>query len=351
MTMKEGHGETPRPGTRDKCATRNRTDAPFNVVLTNKKIAVLKGGPGSEREVSLASGLGVAKALRERGAEVFEVDVTGPDFALPENVDIAFNIIHGTFGEDGQLQQILEERGVPYTGEGVEGSRAAFDKIETKKRFVECGIPTAEFEVIKAGERPAFPLPFVVKAPRQGSSVGISIVKQPENIEAALHECGKYDDHLLVEKFIAGKELTVGIVGDEALPVIEICPKHHASPDAAPDFYDFENKYPFLNPQARGGATHLCPAPLSQKQTRLVQEVALAAHGALALEVYSRVDVLLTEDGKPFVLEINTIPGMTEASLLPEAAAAAGISYGDLCERIIELSLHAWNKRRKHQHH
>src|SRR5215210_1062623 len=170
-------------------------------MLTNKRIALLQGGPGSERAVSLASAAGVSRALRTRGAEVIDVDISGPDFTLPDNIDIAFNIIHGTFGEDGQLQQILEERGVPYTGEGVDGSRAAFDKIETKKRFMECGIPTAEYEVIKVGERPAFSVPFVVKAPKQGSSVGVVIVKQADAIDTALAEVAQYDSVFLVEKF------------------------------------------------------------------------------------------------------------------------------------------------------
>lgn len=307
-------------------------------MIEGKSIALLKGGPGSEREVSLASARGVAKALRERGAHVVEVDVTGPDFVIPEPVEIAFNIIHGTFGEDGQLQEILEARGIPYTGEGVEGSRAAFDKIETKKRFVECGIPTAGFEVVPAGQRPAMALPYVVKAPHQGSTVGIYIVKEESGVEAALRGAAQYDDPLLIEEFVAGEELTVGVVGGQALPIIMIRPKE--------GFYDFQNKYPFLNPQAGGGADHFCPAPLPPRTTRLIQEIALAAHGALGLEVYSRVDFLLAEGDKPSVLEINTIPGMTEASLLPEAAAAAGISYGELCERIIELSL-ARARRRK----
>jgi D-alanine-D-alanine ligase len=306
--------------------------------LNGKTIAVLMGGPGSEREVSLASGRGVSKALEERGARVIPVDVKGPDFIIPERVDIAFNIIHGTFGEDGQVQAILEERGIPYTGEGVEGSRAAFNKIETKERFVECGIPTAAFEVIGATERPSLPLPFVVKAPRQGSTVGVYIVKKEEEIAPAMEGAAKYDDPLLIEEYIAGEELTVGIVGDLALPILMIKPKD--------GFYDFKNKYPFLNPQAGGGAEHYCPAPLPAKQTRLIQEIARAAHGALGLEVYSRVDFILSATGAPYVLEINTIPGMTEVSLLPEAAAVGGIGYGELCERVIELSL-GRAKRRK----
>lgn len=305
-------------------------------MLTNKKIAVLKGGPGSERDVSLASGAGVAKALRERGAVVMEIDVAGREFSLPDGTEIAFNIIHGTFGEDGDLQQILEDRGVVYTGEGVAGSRLAIDKIETKKRFAERGVPTAEFEILHPGQQPKMSAPFVAKAAREGSSVGIAIVKKPEEAEAGLRDVAQYGDRILVEKFIAGRELTVGIVGDLALPIIEICPKN--------EFYNFKNKYPFLNPGAGGGADHFCPAALDENETRRVQEVALAAHAALGLEVYSRVDVILSADGLPFVLEINTIPGMTETSLLPEAAAHAGISYGELCERIIELSLAARRK-------
>jgi len=306
--------------------------------LNGKTIAVLMGGPGSERPVSLASGAGVVKALAERGARVIPVDVTGPDFVIPEPVDIAFNIIHGTFGEDGQVQAILEARGIPYTGEGVEGSETAFNKIETKQRFVECGIPTAAFEIIEAGTLPSLPLPYVVKAPRQGSTVGVYIVKNEAQIQPAIQGAAQYDNPLLIEEYIAGEELTVGIVGPLALPIIMIKPKE--------GFYDFKNKYPFLNPQAGGGAEHYCPAPLPAKVTRLIQEIARAAHGSLGLEVYSRVDFILTPEGDPYVLEINTIPGMTEASLLPEAAGVAGIGYGELCEQIIDLSL-ARIRRRK----
>jgi len=305
--------------------------------IEGKTIAVLMGGPGSEREVSLASGRGVAKALAERGARVIPVDVTAPDFVIPERVDIAFNIIHGTFGEDGDLQGILEERGIPYTGEGREGSWLAFDKIATKQRFVECGIPTAAYEVIFSDVMPSLALPYVVKAPREGSTVGVYIVKEESEVAAAFAGAGQYDETLLVEQYIAGDELTVGILGPQALPVIMIKPKV--------GFYDFQNKYPFLNPQAGGGADHYCPAPLSEMATRLVQDIALAAHRSLGLEVYSRVDIILSPEGDPYVLEINTIPGMTEASLLPEAAGVAGIGYGELCERIIELSLLRFERR------
>ena len=302
----------------------------MSIDLTHKKIAVLMGGPGSERKVSLATGSGVAGALRKLGADVTEVDVTDGNFVLPDGVELAFNAIHGTFGEDGQVQRILESRGVKYTGEGVAGSELAIDKIASKQRFIERGVPTPAFEILASDARPTLPVPFVVKAPREGSSVGVYIVRNGADIEPSLAQARKYASELLVEQFVEGRELTVGIVGDVALPVIEIVAKK--------DFYNFENKYPFLNPNA-AGADHFCPAPIGEAATQLVQRTALAAHRALDLEVYSRVDVLLTKAGEPFVLEINTIPGMTSASLLPEAAAVAGQSYEQLCARIVELSL------------
>jgi len=295
-----------------------------------QKIALLMGGPGSEREVSLATARGVSKALRSLGAEVLDVDVRDQRFHLPDDVDLAFLTIHGTFGEDGSLQKILEDRGIPYTGDGVEESRTAFDKIRSKEKFRAHGVTTPLWEVIRPGQRPTLPLPIVIKPPREGSTVGVIIVKSEGELDLAIAEAAKYDRELLVEEFIAGRELTVGILGDQALPILEIIPKG--------GFYDFTNKYPFLNPQAGGGAEHVCPAKIDQKKTKEIQALALRAHRSLGLQVYSRVDVLLPKDGAATVLELNTIPGMTEASLLPEAAAAAGISYIDLCRRIIELS-------------
>ncbi|HEU0274099.1 MAG TPA: D-alanine--D-alanine ligase [Candidatus Udaeobacter sp.] len=295
-----------------------------------KKIAVLMGGPGSERDVSLATGHGVSKALRSLGADVVDVDVRNDDFALPKDVDLAFITIHGTFGEDGQLQKILEDRGVAYTGDGVEASRTAFDKILSKERFRAHNITTPEWEVIEAGQRPTISIPLVVKPARQGSTVGVVIVKNNSELGSALEEAGKYDRKLLIERFVSGRELTIGVLGDQALPILEIIPKG--------GFYDFNNKYPFLNPQGGGGAEHVCPAKIDPTKTKEIQELALRAFRALGLVVYGRVDILLSDSGDPFVLEVNTIPGMTEASLLPEAAAAAGIHYGELCARIIALS-------------
>jgi len=296
-----------------------------------KKIAVLMGGPGSERDVSLATGRGVSKALKSLGIEVVDVDARDENFALPDDVDLAFLAIHGTFGEDGQLQGILEKRGVAYTGDGVKESERAFDKILTKEKFREHSVVTPAWEVIKVGQRPSIPIPLVVKPPRQGSTVGVYIIKSESELDSAIKEAAKYDSELLVEKFIPGRELTIGILGDQVLPILEIIPKG--------GFYDFTNKYPFLNPQAGGGAEHVCPAKIDEKKTKEIQELALRAYRAVGLQVYARVDVLLPADGAATVLEANTIPGMTEASLLPEAAAAAGINYVDLCRRIIELSL------------
>jgi len=295
-----------------------------------KKIAVLMGGPGSERAVSMATGKGVAKALRSLGADVTEIDVKGADFELPSDVELAFLTIHGTFGEDGQIQQILEDRGVPYTGEGVEGSAIAFDKIRSKEAFRQHDVVTPHWQIITAGQRPTIPIPVVIKAPRQGSTVGVHIIRNEREIDAAIADASTYDRELLVERFIPGRELTVGVLGEQALPIIEIIPKG--------GFYDFNNKYPFLNPNAGGSAQHVCPAEIGPEKTERVQELALRAFRALELEVYARVDVLLPDDGEATVLEANTIPGMTETSLLPEAAAVAGISYPELCARIIELS-------------
>lgn len=305
-----------------------KTLMPLN--LAHWKIAVLMGGPGSERKVSLKTGEGVINALRSLGAHVTPVDVTGADFVLPPETQLAFNVIHGTFGEDGQVQRELEKRGVAYTGEGVAGSELAIDKIATKERLLARGVPTAAFEIIRDGARPTLPVPLVLKAPKEGSSVGIYIVKEAAELEKSLAEAWKFGSELLVEQFVAGRELTVGIVGDQALPIIEIV--------ARKDFYNFENKYPWMNPNA-AGADHFCPAPISPELTARVQAAGIAAHRALGLEVYSRVDILLDDAGEPFVLEVNTIPGMTPTSLLPEAAAAAGISYAELCRRIAELSL------------
>jgi D-alanine-D-alanine ligase len=301
-------------------------------MLASKKIAVLMGGPGSEREVSLASGNAVLKALLGLGLNAEAVDVTGTTISLPPGTDLAFNVIHGTFGEDGQLQQALEEMGVPYTGAGVNSSRTAFDKNLAKAAFVAAGVPTPRAEIIDVSngpKLPSFSAPFVVKPPREGSSVGVHIVRDQADAEAAMADAAKYGNDILVEEFIEGKELTVGILNDKALPIVHIAPRD--------GFYDMANKYPWMSGGA--GSDYYCPADLDEATTIAVQNAALAAHRSLGVEIYSRVDVLLDSQNRPFVLEANTIPGMTETSLLPKAAAATGIPFPELCKIIAELSL------------
>lgn len=302
--------------------------------ITGKKIAVLKGGPGSERAVSIKTAESVAEALRSKGADLVEIDVSGPDFEVPDDVFIAMNLIHGTFGEDGQIQALLEQRGIRYTGAGVESSRIAFDKALSKERFIQAGVPTPLSQIYKLdGSEPLeIALPRVSKPPREGSSVGVSIVRTEAEWDKALAEARKYGATTLVEDFIEGKELTVGILGDQVLPVIHIEPVE--------GFYDINNKYPWMS--GTGKTLYHCPADLDQATTQRVQDAALAAFRSCGTEVYGRVDVMLrASDNAPFVLEINTIPGMTSSSLLPKAAKATGIEFPDLCVRIIELSLAA----------
>jgi len=294
-------------------------------LLKNMSVALMMGGPGTEREVSLRSGAAVAGALRKCGARVHEMDVAGPGFRLPEDARLVYNMIHGTFGEDGDLQSLLDGIGVAYTGEGTEGSRRAFDKIETKICFDRAGVPTSAWKIIRPGENPDWNFPCVIKAPRQGSSVGVHIIRSPDEIPSALDDCFKYGNRVLVEEFFSGRELTVGVLGDLALPVVEIVPHE--------GFYDYEHKY------TKGASDYHVPAALAPGVTANVQAAALAACRALALEVYSRVDILLAPDGRLNVLEINTIPGMTEISLLPKAAAVAGLDFTALCEEIAGLSL------------
>jgi D-alanine-D-alanine ligase len=300
-------------------------------MLSHKKIAVLMGGPGSERQVSLASGNAVLKALLGLGLDAFGVDVTNASIDLPPGTDLAFNVIHGTFGEDGQLQAQLEKLGVPYTGAGVESSRRAFDKNLAKAAFVAAGVPTPKSEIIdvsKGVRLPSFPVPFVVKAPCQGSSVGVHIVKDAAKAMAAMEDAAQYGNEILVEEFVSGYELTVPVINDVAYPVVHIIP-----PDGE---YDFSSKYPWLS--GGKGSQYICPADIDAETTKAVQEAALAAHRSLGAEIYSRVDVLLDAQNRPFVLEANTIPGMTETSLLPKSAAAAGIPFPELCKMIAELS-------------
>ncbi len=302
-------------------------------MLSQIKIAVLMGGPGSEREVSLASGSAVLKALQSLGLDAVAVDITSTEIDLPEGIGLCFNVIHGTFGEDGQLQKILDEMGVPYTGARAESSRVAFDKGLAKQAFLKADVPTPRSEVIDCTnglKMPSFPPPFVVKPPREGSSVGIEIVKTQEEAETAIAKAAKLSNDLLIEEFISGAELTVPVIDGEAYPIVHIIPPE--------GIYDMATKYPWLSGKATG-SQYICPADLDLETTLAVQAAAVAAHKSLGLEIYSRVDVMLDSENRPYVLEANTIPGMTETSLLPKSAAAGGLPFAELCQKIAELSL------------
>ena len=297
--------------------------------MTKKlNITVLLGGPSAEREVSLRSGAGVARALRSLGHFVSEVDPRDGTFQLPPQTDAVFLALHGTYGEDGTVQEQLEKLGVPYTGCDVESSRVAFDKLLTKQRCVAAGVPTAKFLVIDSAAT-AWPSdwqpPVVVKPVRQGSSVGLQFVDRIDDWSAALAESLRHDSQVLVEEKIQGRETTVGILGDQALPIVEVRPKAGA--------YDYRNKY------TAGRTEYFCPAEFDAATTQRIQAAALAAFQSVNGRDYGRVDIMVRPNGEPIVLEVNTLPGMTETSLLPKAAAAAGISYAELCQRMIDLAL------------
>jgi D-alanine-D-alanine ligase len=328
------------------------------------KIAVLMGGTSAEREVSLASGLAVVKALRERGHQVSAVD-TARGFVsveregelLPEGVhaappgqladalppaalgevrevrdaDVAFLALHGGIGEDGTLQALLELLGVPYTGTGPLGSAIAMDKDVSKRLLRDAEIPTLPWRVARA---PAFTYdpgtvqeligyPCIVKPSQQGSSVGLAVVERPEQLRAAVAEASRYDTEVMIERYVRGREVTVGVLGDQPLPPVEIRPKK--------GIYDYESKY------TPGMTEYLCPAPLEQEITAQAQAFALRAFRVLKLRGYARVDFILANE-QLFCLEANTLPGMTATSLLPKAAAAADIPFPALCERIVELA-------------
>ena len=301
------------------------------------------GGPSAEREVSLRSGAAVAQALRSLGHAVVEVDPQDGDFILPGKTDVVFLALHGTYGEDGTVQRQLEKLGVIYTGCDAEASRIAFDKVRTKQRCLEAGVPTARFAVACLPQTPlpeGFPPPLVLKPVRQGSSVGLQFVGRAADWPGALAEALKFDSEVLIEEKIIGRETTVGILDGKPLPVVEVRPKAGS--------YDYRNKY------TAGRTEYFCPADFDAVTTRTIQAAALGAFHAIGGRDYARVDVMLREVGQassrsapagcrchyePVVLEVNTLPGMTETSLLPKAAAAAGLNYAELCQRMVELAL------------
>jgi len=270
----------------------------------------------------------VAKALRSLGHEVHELDPRNGSWSLPPKTDVVFLALHGTYGEDGTVQQRLDELGAIYTGCDAESSRIAFDKVLTKKRCLEAKVPTAKFLVVNSKTAPwpkNWQPPLVVKPVRQGSSVGLQFVEQVEDWQNALAEVLKFDSEVLVEEKIVGRETTVGILGGEPLPVVEVRPKTGG--------YDYKNKY------TAGCTEYFCPADFDSATAKRIQSAALGAFKAVGGRDYARVDVMVRASGEPMVLEVNTLPGMTETSLLPKAAAAAGLNYAQLCQRMVDLAL------------
>ena len=300
--------------------------------LKRKRVGVLFGGLSSEREVSLRTGAAVSKALRGLGYDVVEIDV-GKDLPArlaAEKVEVAFIALHGRYGEDGCVQGLLECMFIPYTGSGVMASSLGMDKVFAKQVFIAHGIPTPPYRAFRSGDEARaavdslpFGLPVVVKPSREGSSVGVHICKTRDEYLAAVEDASKLAGSILVEQYIKGREVQGGVLENEALGVIEVV--------AAREFYDYEAKY-----QSGGTTQYLFPAPLTPDQYERVNQVCLAAHRALECSGGSRSDVILTPAGEVFLLEINTLPGMTESSLLPKIAAGRGIDFPGLCERLLQ---------------
>lgn len=290
-------------------------------------IAVMLGGPSAEREVSLQSGRAVIDALESLGHRVTAVDPQPGAWCLPDQVDAVFLALHGTYGEDGTVQRELEALGVPYTGCEPEASACAFDKVKSKLAFVECGVPTPRFEVVE-GAGAAFPTsfetPVVVKPSCQGSSVGVEIIRSRDLWSEALERARSYDSPVLVEEFIAGREITVGVIDGEVMPIVEVRPKS--------GYYDYHNKY------TSGATDYVCPAEFPAPLTAAIGDAAQAALKAIGGGDYARVDFMV-RGNEFFVLEVNTLPGMTGTSLLPKSAAARGEAFPALCERLVGLAL------------
>ncbi len=297
----------------------------------NLRVTVLRGGPSSEREVSLASGAAVADACRRLGYLVAEGDI-GPDdlAALDAPADVVFPVLHGPFGEDGQLQAILEERGLCYVGSDSVASRVAMDKDMSKRIWQGAGLPTAPWIVLDRASGPAvlpesLAAPIVIKPLDEGSSIGVSIVTEPGQVDGALRDAvGRYG-RVLVEKALCGPELTVGILGDQALPIIQVKPTE--------GFFDFQAKY------ERDDTAFLFEPEIDRTTYQHVQEMALEAFDALGCRDLSRVDFIVDRAVGPQLLEINTLPGFTSHSLLPKAAAQAGIEFDRLVEVLVTMAI------------
>ena len=310
-----------------------------------KRVAVLLGGRSAEREVSLNTGAQVAFALAGRGFEVVKVDTGLPGFVAAieaAGADVAFICLHGRFGEDGTIQGLLELLDLPYVGSGVLASAQAINKVMSKHLYAMADLSTPPYVVVRRGTpydvdeiTDALGGKTVVKPADEGSSVGMTIVSDPALLGAAIERAFGFDTLVLVERFEVGVEVTIGVIGNQdpvALPTLEIVPEN--------EFYDYESKY------VPGMSSHIIPARVSDAARLECQRLAVEAHRVLGCAGMSRSDTIVTPDGDVFLLETNTIPGMTKTSLLPDAAAAAGIPFPELCERLVALALEDWADRR-----
>ena len=309
------------------------TNASANILTNFGKVGVLYGGRSAERDVSIMSGTGVLQALTSRGIDAHGFDPAERSLAelAAENFDCVFIALHGRYGEDGSLQGALEQLGIPYTGSGVMASSVGMDKITTKIIWLSKGIPTPRYASVKPGDDldavvAELGLPLIVKPPLEGSTIGITKVEQAEEFEAAVALAAGFDEVILAEEFVTGREFTVAVLGSgkhaRALPIVEIV--------APQGNYDYQNKYFTDDTQ------YHCPAKLDEALTAEIQKHAVDAYRALGCEGWGRVDVLVREsDMRPFLLEVNTSPGMTTHSLVPMAARAVGISYEELCVEIL----------------
>ncbi|AIF52059.1 D-alanine--D-alanine ligase [Pelosinus sp. UFO1] len=304
--------------------------------MKDKKIAVVMGGPSAEREVSLNTGKAILAALKESNYNAVGIDLEPTRFVeqlTEEGIEVVFNAIHGQYGEDGILQGALELLGIPYTGSGVLSSAMAMDKGISKRMFLSADIPTPRSLLFTKADMDRdlvaeivteFSIPVVVKSSSQGSSIGVVIVEKNGDLLEAVQQAFKYSDTILIEEFVKGRELTVAVWGNkepEALPIIEIVP--HSGR------YDYHSKY------TSGATEYIVPAELNKATSTLVQKIAIEAFLILGCSGIARVDIMLDSNDRPYVLEVNTIPGMTATSLVPKAAAAAGITFPALCERLL----------------
>src|SRR5215831_12871117 len=333
------------------------------------KVALLMGGRSSEREISLRTGRGIAQALRNLGHDVASIDAANGKLlpageeekaALPaaavrdlpaqtatlmtssqamNEADVVLIALHGGEGEDGTIQALLELSGRPYTGSGVMASALAMNKAMSKRIFEHEGIPTPEWQLVRAGSvLPTIDVtklggyPLVVKPNAEGSTVGLSVVTRAEDLPAAIHEAGRFGPEVLIERFIPGRELTVALLGEEALPIVEIRPKH--------GHYDYEAKY------TSGMSEYFCPADLPEPLAQHISELGVRASLALDCRGVTRVDFRLSPQNEAFCLEVNTIPGMTPTSLVPMAAKARGLSYDQVVQKMLDLALEEHRRRR-----